>query len=322
MKRIVLLTILLLSTCLSFAQSRWGIVNLSSIALRAEPDYEAPLETECLMGSVLEILDSEGIWLKVRSVDPPYTAWTAYMGVSEKSRQEIDQYLSSERFICTSEYSYVYSEATSRSSRICDLVMGDRLEAIMGPKGKPQSKGVFYKVKTPSGQTGYVKKLDLALFEEWALSRAFTAGNVITQASKMLGTPYMWGGNTVKHADCSGLTWLAFYMNGILLPRNVSQQIKIGQSIPLDKLQPGDLLFFGKPATEQTPESIGHVGIYMGGQKFIHSSMQVRINSLNPEDKDYYDSNTLLYARRLIGQEEYDSGVISIKNNEHYFLNN
>jgi cell wall-associated NlpC family hydrolase len=65
-------------------------------------------------------------------------------------------------------------------------------------------------------------------------------------------------------------------------------------------LQRGDLVFFGTPATDEKPMRITHVGIYLGGNKIIHSSHRVRINSLIPGDEDYYEnSHRLVAAIRL-----------------------
>ena len=89
-------------------------------------------------------------------------------------------------------------------------------------------------------------------------------------------------------------------MNGILLPRNASQQIKCGDRVELDNLQRGDLVFFGTPETADKPMRITHVGIYLGNNRIIHSSHKVRINSLIPDDEDYYENaHRLVAAIRL-----------------------
>ena len=65
-------------------------------------------------------------------------------------------------------------------------------------------------------------------------------------------------------------------------------------------LQRGDLVYFGTPATDDRPMRITHVGIYLGGNRMIHSSHRVRINSLIPGDADYYEnSHRLVAATRL-----------------------
>ena len=171
-------------------------------------------------------------------------------------------------------------------------------------------KGKWTKVMLPSGKTGWVPSKQLKLHEGF-MSIAMGEGSaesispetteaIIAQAQKLLGVPYLWGGMSAKGVDCSGLVRIAHIMNGILLPRNASQQIKCGDRVELDNLQRGDLVFFGTPETADKPMRITHVGIYLGNNRIIHSSHKVRINSLIPDDEDYYENaHRLVAAIRL-----------------------
>lgn len=77
---------------------------------------------------------------------------------------------------------------------------------------------------------------------------------------------YLWGGTVGPNYDCSGLMQTAFAVAGIWLPRDSYQQEAFAQSIGLEELQPGDLVFFG------TPERANHVGLHLGDGYYIHSS--------------------------------------------------
>lgn len=96
-------------------------------------------------------------------------------------------------------------------------------------------------------------------------------------------TPYRWGGTSRSGIDCSALIRNLYWQQGISLPRVSSQQFLVGTAV-IRNLQFGDLVFFSKygPAYRVT-----HVGIYIGGDKFVHSSASrgVTISSLN---KRYY----------------------------------
>ena len=84
-------------------------------------------------------------------------------------------------------------------------------------------------------------------------------------------------------------------------------------------LLPGDLLFWGKAATDSTKEKATHVGMYIGDGKFIHSAQVVRINSLDSSAEDFYDRKPLR-ARRIVGHINADgSDVISIFRSPFYF---
>lgn len=85
-----------------------------------------------------------------------------------------------------------------------------------------------------------------------------------TQAAMAVPNEYLWGGTVAPNYDCSGLMQAAFASVGIRLPRDAYQQEAFLQ--PVEDLIPGDLVFFG------TPEKATHVGLYLGEQRYIHSS--------------------------------------------------
>jgi len=77
---------------------------------------------------------------------------------------------------------------------------------------------------------------------------------------------YLWGGTIGPNYDCSGLMQAAFLSVGIWLPRDAYQQEPFLKPIDRAALQPGDLVFFGPP------EKATHVGLYLGNNRYIHSS--------------------------------------------------
>ena len=90
-----------------------------------------------------------------------------------------------------------------------------------------------------------------------------SAQSVISIAKQYLGVPYRWGGSSPSGFDCSGFTSYVYKKVGISLPRTSSSQQNFGTKVSLSNVQPGDLVFQGKPAY--------HVGIYIGGGKYIHA---------------------------------------------------
>ena len=81
---------------------------------------------------------------------------------------------------------------------------------------------------------------------------------------------YLWGGTVGPNYDCSGLMQAAFVAAGIWLPRDAYQQEAFTKPISITALEPGDLVFFG------TPEKATHVGLYLGDNRYIHSSGQAQ----------------------------------------------
>jgi len=114
---------------------------------------------------------------------------------------------------------------------------------------------------------------------------------LVDNALSLTGVPYVFGGTSKNGFDCSGYTQYVFKGSGISLPRTSQSQFNVGSSVKKEQLQTGDLVFF----TTYT-QGPSHVGIYVGGGKFVHASNSgVRTTSLNDS---YYESR-YLGARRV-----------------------
>ena len=320
---------------------RMAVTALSENMMRLNPDYESPLETQALMGTIVEIIGEESYWRQVVTPEP-YTAWCTNLGLVEMTAEQINEYKAAPKYICTVQHSGVYETPSVKSRRLSDLSMGNLLRIVYkeGKKVKPSVKKKWAEVMLPDGRKGWTPAADLKPFAEWAGKQKLTAENIVSTAMQFEGTPYLWGGASSKGLDCSGLVRLTFMMNGHLLPRNASQQVNHGREIIMEcdhsitpdsdklyqemlkrtkNLQPGDLVFFGSPETFWSKEKITHVGIYIGNGRIIHASHKVRVNSLIPGEKDYYEnSHRLLKARRFINWQ--GPGMVPTIQSPAYFL--
>jgi cell wall-associated NlpC family hydrolase len=169
-----------------------------------------------------------------------------------------------------------FAGASARSLPVSDLVVGTPVVA------EPGAARGWTHVELPDGRQGFVRKTDL---ETLPRGRRMSRERLISTGLRFIGIPYLWGGNTPKGFDCSGLVQRIFRLNGMILPRDSDQQARFGRhravAGPRD-LVPGDLVFFGR-----NEGTITHVGLVLPDGKFLHAYGQVRINSLDPTDESY-----------------------------------
>lgn len=283
------------------AQPGNAVVELSSVNLRSAPSYESSLETQVLMGVSVTVLEKDGYWCHISCAEPRYEGWVTDLCLTRMDGAQLDSYLHSSKYICIAENAHVLERPFEEAQRVSDLVMGDLLVKCLSLQGLPIRSGKYLKVALPSGKEGYVHKACLTDYAAWRMVNYGTGEDVAALARRFVGVPYLWGGNTVNGFDCSGLVWLCYHMNGIELPRNASAQAREGEAVALDALQPGDLVFYGRAASEEKPMAVTHVAIYLGGNSIVQASQLVRINSLDPTAPDYY-KRTPLFARRIIAR--------------------
>jgi peptidoglycan endopeptidase LytE len=106
----------------------------------------------------------------------------------------------------------------------------------------------------------------------------------IRVAKGFLGAPYRFGGSSVRGLDCSAFVKKIYQFFDITLPRTASEQSRVGQRIARKDLKEGDLIFFN------TRRAIGHVGIYIGDNQFVHAAAgQQRMVKIDTLEKPYYD---------------------------------
>jgi len=292
----------------------YGVVRSSVINMRSFPMFAAEMGTQALMGTPVHILETVHGWSRVVAPEG-YSAWTTEESLEKMNLLEFTAWQNASKVIVNNYFTVIRSQPTESAEVVSDVVWGDILRYL-------DTKGEYMQVLLPDGRKGFLQKIMATPFNEWFAKHQPSAANILETANRFIGFPYLWGGTSIKGMDCSGFSKTCFYLNGVILPRDASQQALVGENVDiskdLSKLQPADLLFFG--SIKENKEHVSHVGIYIGNGEFIHSSGTVHISSLLPGkiNFDAFNKNRLLRAQRLLTRIDKDSNIVSIKNHPFY----
>jgi len=298
-----------------FKDKIYGLVNLSVANIRTTPAHSAELATQALLGTPVKILKKTSGFYLIQTPDQ-YIAWVDDDGIIPINKNMLDEWNFSEKVIYLNEYGFAFSEPNENSQRVSDLTAGNILIKL-------QEENNFCKVKFPDGRIAFVNKIFCKNYLEWLNKEQPTGEIIISSAKSLMGIPYLWGGTSAKGVDCSGFTKTIYYLNGIVLSRDASQQVNQGELVNtengFENLHAGDLLFFGYHATDSTKERITHVGIYIGNYEYIHASGKVKINSLDKNAHNFSEFRLthFIRAKRILCYID-NNGVDSLKRNKFY----
>lgn len=302
----------------------YGVANLSVGNNRAVPSHSAEMMTQVTMGTPVEILKKQSGFYLVKTPDG-YISWIDALGIAPMDKREFESWKRAQKVVYLPESGHAWGEPKSSGQRVSDLVAGNILQ-LLGTEGS------FYKVQFPDKRIGYVQRSEAVSYENWLNRPVPDAGKILTSASAWLGVPYLWGGTSTKGMDCSGFTKTAYFLNGIIIPRDASQQALVGGIVDimdgdslsvaksLQNLKPGDLLFFSASKSRGISGGrITHTAIYMGNGEYIQAAGMIRINSLIPGKKNFDRSQvqTIVSARNIlsnVGQAE----ITRVKNHPWY----
>lgn len=293
----------------------WGVIYNSVGTLRAAPRYSAEIVSQGLLGMPVKILEKRGGWRRVQTPDK-YIGWVNG-SVKAMTQSELKEYMQKPKIIVSAVFARSLQNPDIYSLPVSDLVAGNML-VVNGEKDG------FFQVEYPDGREAYVSRAESEKITDWLGAIELTGESIVNTAYQFLGTPYLWGGTSAKGVDCSGFTKTVYFLHGIILSRDASQQVHAGKLIDTEgdfsDALPGDLVFFGEKPTDDNPkERVVHVGIYIGGNRFIHASDYVHINSFDPADPLYdpYNTGRYLRTKRVLGQIN-TPGIEEIFSNNFY----
>ncbi|WP_222937362.1 C40 family peptidase [Cytophaga sp. FL35] len=280
-----------------------AVVNISVANLRSNPKHSAELATQATLGTPVKVLKKEGGWFYIQTPDK-YLSWVDDGGIQLMTSDDMKAWQASSKIIYTKTYGHSYANE-AKDGIISDLVAGNVLEVA-------SATDEFFEVSYPDGRKAFVVKSEAEDYNQWIDQMNPTVEDLVSTSKELMGVPYLWGGTSTKGMDCSGFTKTIYFLNGMVIPRDASQQVHTGKSIDsiqnFEDLEKGDLLFFGRKATDSTAEKVVHVGMWIGNNEFIHASNMVRISSMDPEayNFDEWNRNRYLRTKRILKEKDPD----------------
>lgn len=240
--------------------------HLSVIPLRADHKDEAEIITQMLFGEVATVLKEHQQWLYIKLAHDGYEGWIDHKQVFQISNEE-------------------FSQLTSNKERQEEL---------------------FLQLETPYGVINTLKgSLIPSLHQQFKVGdfnfsyceqpKKNTRQDISKIALSYLNSPYLWGGRTLLGIDCSGFTQAVFHFLGFQLPRDASQQISFGQTVPFEEIASGDLVYF-----KNDKDRIHHVAIALADRSCIHASGQVRVDKLTKNGILHTQTGKLTHALHSI----------------------
>lgn len=224
----------------------------SSVSMHAEPAAESLLETECLFGETVEVLDQRSDWIYCKLITDNYHGWIKKIGLGKFGNPTHRVFV---------KRTFVYLDKHPKSKCLFYLPMGARLGVESFNCGWAKIHLYNNKVKIGFVPGKHIVELSHK-FKDW-----------VSTAEILDGTPYKWGGRDTLGIDCSSLLQLSYQTYGHIIPRNSSEQIKLKKKNiqKFDDLKRGCVIFWS-----------GHVGIMVDKYNCIHANAYHMTTKIEP----------------------------------------
>lgn len=281
-----------------------AVITGNVVNVRETADTSSKVLIKLPKGTIVSVIKTSNNWYNI--IYDNLEGWISgeYISVKEASLGT---------GVVTVEVLNLRSKPNTSSDVVSKLKQNDKVTLL-------ERSGEWYKIKTSGSDIGWasseyitIRKAnvsrgddvdredseDIGLPSDDGQTDSTIVQQILSYAKKFLGTDYVYGGDTPKEGfDCSGFTKYVFAKSNIYLERTASDQATHGAKVLKANLKPGDLVFFDNNGRRN---SINHVGIYIGGGKFIHASTPRTGVIISELSESYYQKN-YMRARRVISQ--------------------
>lgn len=236
-------------------------VNVPVVEMRAQPDKSSEVISQAFYSEQVRIVEKNSAWIKIETTVDQYQGWSdskalfprtsRFLSDSESIPAKVDR--------CSA---HLYAVPDTIYGPLLTLPFESRLE-VLEPIEESNSR--WLKVLLVDGREGFIQRGDVTLN-----MGHITRSEICSFSMRFSGLPYTWGGRSSFGYDCSGFVQMLYRQMGLYLPRDAKDQIHWEgfKAIPVKDLKSSDLIFFGSKTGV-----IGHVGMFMGNDQFIHATV-------------------------------------------------
>ena len=269
-----------------------AIVTENGLRLRTDPALDAPIVAVAREGAEVTIIDeSANGWYEVMYRDQTGFMSAYYLQMTDETAQEADPLMA---YVNTgSSVLNMRSGPGTAYDVLGTAKAGSLLPVISKANGWYE---VRYNDASAYASADYVLLMTQSEYDVFKNNQSVEGQQIAEFARQFIGYPYVYGGNGPNSFDCSGFVKYIYAQFGYTLNRTATDQLKNGIAVPLDTVQPGDLVFFRAAGTVKP---VSHVGLYVGDGQFIHASTSIRGVVYDDLNSKYY-SSIYVYARRII----------------------
>ncbi len=237
-------------------------INSPVTNMREQPKQEAEIVSQAYYSERVIPIQEEDGWINIEMFVDHYHGWVPKNTLYQRE-EELLSSPSAVSIRINRCAAHVYHVPDTVYGPILTLPFDSRLE-VLEPKNESDNSR-WIKVLLVDGREAYIQRGDIT-FNQKTLNRE----QMCALSLRFLDLPYTWGGRSSFGYDCSGFAQMLYSQMKIFIPRDSKDQIKWQgfDSIPLENLAPGDLIFFGL-----AEDKIRHVGIYLGNAQFIHATV-------------------------------------------------
>src|SRR5690606_10150201 len=182
----------------------YALCNLAIVPLRFEPSDRSELVTQVLFGETFTILEKKEKWSRISLTADSYEGWIDNKQFTEITEDQYKKIQESSKFYCADLIDYLTGKNT-----LMHVSLGSDLSYL-----------TFSDINSQE-----------LTFDGTMISGIQPKTNLLQTAFLYLNAPYIWGGKTPFGIDCSGLTQMVYRLNGYNIPRDASQQAKIGEPL-------------------------------------------------------------------------------------------